>query len=214
MNDIGGGIMDKDLMKRWNLDSIPSGAITGLIQDWSRGDAEAASDLFSSVYDALKERAAHYLRRESARQTMQTSELVNEVYLRLQNEKQLHFPSRDAFFAFAARMMRFILVERARSRGRQKRGDGEQAATYDPVKMAEGQMSLEPDLLLAVNDGLLALSKQDPRLALIVEMRFFAGMNHREIAGILELSERTVGREWTMAKRWLTRHLGQVGGFS
>lgn len=178
--------------------------ITILLQQWSRGDQEAAEQVFPLVYDELRRLAAKELRRERGGHTLQATAIVHEAYLRLSREECLRWPSRAHFFAFAAHLIRRILVDYARHQNRLKRG-----GRAEKVTLAEVMALVEapsPDLV-AVDEALVRLEEMDPRKAAIVELRFFAGFTLEETAEQLGISPETVGREWRRAKAWLYSEL-------
>jgi RNA polymerase sigma factor (TIGR02999 family) len=175
-------------------------SITQLLESWSSGDQDAAEQLLPLVYEELRHIAARQLRQERGAHTLQATAIVHEAYLRLIGQEGLQWPSRAHFFAFAAHLIRRILVDYARTRNRAKR-----SGQYDRVTLAEvADLALEksPDLV-ALDEALSSLEKVDPRKATVVELRFFAGLTLEEIAGQLGISQETVGREWRRAKAWL-----------
>lgn len=175
-------------------------SITQLLESWSSGDSEAAEQLLPLVYEELRRIAARQLRQERGAHTLQATAIVHEAYLRLVGQEGLQWPSRAHFFAFAAHLIRRILVDHARTRNRAKR-----SGQYDRVTLAEvADLALEksPDLV-ALDEALSSLEKVDPRKATVVELRFFAGLTLEEIADQLGVSQETVGREWRRAKAWL-----------
>lgn len=187
---------------------IPHG-ITALLREWSRGSTDALHEMLPLVYNHLRETARRHLRREAANLTLQTAELVNEVYLRLAHSKRLSFENRERFFYFAGRMMRHILTEHARKRLSLKRGSGNPALSLEePIELSSGE-KLSLSTLLGLDEALNGLARVDPRQSLIIELRFFAGMKKEEIAEVLGISARTVGRDWEMARRWLYRELSK-----
>jgi len=157
------------------------------------------------VYDELRRVAARYLRDERTGHTLQATALVNEAYLRLIDVPRVQCQNRAHFFAMAARLMRRILVDSARSRGYAKRGGG---ATMLPLEEAL-VVSREPDEdLVALDEALTGLAAVDARKSQVVEMRFFGGLTLEETAEALHVSRDTVKRDWNMAKLWLLRELG------
>ncbi len=180
--------------------------------DWSNGDETALDKLMPIVYRELRRRAHQCLRNERPGRTLQTTELVNEAYLRLLDYKQIQWRERAQFFAIAAQIMRRILVEHARSRGRVKRGGNAQR-----VSLEEGTVSLRNRSsdsqsrfldMLALDEAMARLETIDSRKTRVVEMRFFAGMNNQEIAEVLKVTPNTVIRDWNFAEAWLRRELG------
>jgi len=178
--------------------------ITKWLQQWSVGDREAAEQVLPLVYDELRRIAAAQLRRERGEHTMQATAIVHEAYLRLSEQDGLRWPSRAHFFAFAAHLIRRILVDHARLRKRAKRGGDLQRVTL--AEAGELALGRSPDLV-AVDDALSALEALDPRKAAVVELRFFAGLSLEETAVQLGVSPETVSREWRRAKAWLYREL-------
>jgi RNA polymerase sigma-70 factor (ECF subfamily) len=171
---------------------------------WNQGDPDALDALVPLVYHELRRLATHYMRSERAGHTMQATALVNEAYLRLIEVDHVQWQNRAHFFAMAARLMRRILVDAARSRGYQKRGGG---AIMVPFEEAL-EVSNEPDQdLVALDEALTALGAVDPRKSQVVEMRFFAGLSLEETAAALHISRDTVKRDWKFAKLWLLREL-------
>jgi RNA polymerase sigma factor (TIGR02999 family) len=159
------------------------------------------------VYEELHRLAARYLKQERIGHTLQATALVNEAYLRLIEVRQVRWQNRAHFFAMAARLMRRILVDSARSRGYQKRGGGAPALSLDEALVVP--IARESDLV-ALDDALTALAAVDARKSQVVEMRFFGGLSIDETAEALQVSRDTVKRDWKMAKLWLLRELGGV----
>jgi RNA polymerase sigma factor (TIGR02999 family) len=179
---------------------IADGTVTQLLQDWSSGNPEAAEEVLPLVYQELRRIAARQLRREREDHTLEATALVHEAYMRLQGQEGFQWPSRAHFFAFAAHLIRRILVDHARNRNRAKRGGGWERVTL--AEAADLALSKSPDLL-ALDEALSSLETLDPRKAAVVELRFFAGLNLEETADQLGISPETVGREWRRAKAWL-----------
>lgn len=174
--------------------------ITQLLKGWSAGDHAAAEQVLPLVYEELHRIAASQLRRERDSHTLQATAIVNEAYLRLAGQEGLEWPSRSQFFAFAAHLIRRILVDYARNRNRAKR-----EGRYAKVALAEvSDLALEksPDLM-ALDEALASLEEVDPRKAAVVELKFFGGLSLEEIAGQLGISQETVSRDWRRAKAWL-----------
>lgn len=178
--------------------------ITGLLRAWGGGEAAALDRLTELVYQELRRMARRYMRRERDGNTLQTTALVNEVYLRLVDVKNIDWQHRAQFFALSAELMRRILVDAARSRGSGKRGGGVVKINLDQTSV----ISPEPDrFILALDEALGALATLAPRQARVVELRYFGGLSEEETAGVLKTSLRTVRRDWQFAKAWLTRDL-------
>jgi RNA polymerase sigma factor (TIGR02999 family) len=156
------------------------------------------------VYDELRRLAHHYMARERGGHTLQTTALVNEAYLRLIDAGQVEWKDRAHFFAISANVMRRILVEIARSRGSRKRGGDVTKVELEDAILPASERTTD---LVALDDALKALSVIDPREAKVVELRFFGGLSVGETAEVLGVSEKTVMREWNLAKVWLLREL-------
>jgi RNA polymerase sigma factor (TIGR02999 family) len=174
-------------------------ALTALLQAWSRGDVSARDRLFPLVYAELRRRAAGWLRREQRGHTLQPTALVHEAYIRLSGQNA-GWKNRAQFFAVASRIMRRILVDHARARGAAKRpGRGLQ------VTLAEGAVAPGPRELdlIGLDEALDQLAAADPRQGQVVELRFFGGLTHEEIASVLGVSLATVNRDWRVARAWL-----------
>ena len=179
--------------------------VTQLLGDWSGGDEEALAKLFPLVQPELHRLAHHYMSRERAGHTLQTTAILNEAYLRLvDNSPKPPWQNRTHFVAAAAQLMRRIMVDHARERRSLKRGGGAVKVTLDEAAFVTESRSEE---LLALDEALERLAVQDPRKSQIVELRYFGGLTVGETAEFLKLSQRTVEREWTMAKAWLYRAL-------
>ncbi|MGC2831919.1 MAG: sigma-70 family RNA polymerase sigma factor [Candidatus Acidiferrum sp.] len=185
------------------------GEITQLLADWSEGDEAALRRLLPLVYDELHRLANAYMRRERHDHTLQTTALVHEAYLRLVGQQNVHWQTRAHFFAVAARVMRNILVDHARGRGRAKRGDGKPSLQLGDVAVMSDERA---DELVAVNTALDGLTAIDPRKGRVFELRYFGGMSIDEAAEALKVSPATVTRDWKMARAWLRRELGSQAG--
>jgi RNA polymerase sigma-70 factor, ECF subfamily len=186
------------------MESVPGVNVTGLLRALSAGDREALAQLVAILYQELRRIAYGYMGREREGHTLQTSDLINEAYLRLVRAQNVQCEDRIHFLALAAQAMRHILVEHARSRAYLKRGGGNLRISLD-----EG-MTVAPDRdpeLLELDDALIELAKIDARKAQIVEMRFFAGLSVEETADALKVSPQTVLRDWKLSKLWLTRQM-------
>ena len=178
--------------------------VTELLQRWSAGDREAAALLLPHLYSELRRLAARRLRLERAGHTLQPTALVHEVYCRLCEQQGVVWHNRKEFFGFAAHLVRRVLVDYARVRGRSKRGGDQIRVTLREAPDLAGDRS--PDLL-ALDEALDRLAAVDSRKATIVEMRFFAGFSIEETASHLGVSAETVGREWRRTKAWLRSEL-------
>jgi RNA polymerase sigma-70 factor, ECF subfamily len=179
--------------------------VTQLLDDWSSGNQAAHDELMSLVYDDLRRLARRHMRGEGSGHTLQTTGLVNEAYLRLVDQKNVRWQSRAHFFGIAAQMMRRILVDQARARLRLKRGGGALRVSLDE---AEAVALEKPPDLLALDEALARLAEVDGRKSRIVELRFFGGLSIDETAEVLQVSPGTVMHDWTLAKAWLYRALG------
>ena len=178
--------------------------ITTRLVAWTRGEESALAELTPLVHGELRRLARAYLRRERDDHTLQTDGLVNEAYVRLVDLKRIAWRDRSHFYALAARLMRRILVDYARSRNYQKRGGDVQRV---PLDLA-GDLALEQrGDLVALDDALEALGHVDSRKAQVVELRYFGGLSVAEVAELLTVSEQTVMRDWRLAKMWLLREL-------
>jgi RNA polymerase sigma factor (TIGR02999 family) len=175
--------------------------ITRLLRAWRAGDPGALEVLVPQVEAELRRLARHYLRQERADHTLQTTALVNEAYLKLIDWTSVQWQDRAHFLGVSARLMRRILVDHARRQRFQKRGGG----VAIKVSLDEGAVvpAEAGEDLLAIDNALDELSAMDPRKGQIVELRFFGGLNVKETSEVLRISERTVKREWNMARAWL-----------
>jgi RNA polymerase sigma-70 factor (ECF subfamily) len=187
--------------------TAPSHEVTRLLRAWSRGDETALEALIPVIYRELRQRAHRYMRRERPGHTLQTTALINEVYLRLVGSP-IACESRSHFFAIAARMMRRILVDHARTRRSLKRGGEDRLVSLDEEHLAGGQPDRD---LVSLDDALDALATLDPRKVRAVELRFFGGLSVEETAEILKVSPQTVMRDWKLAKVWLLRQMRRGG---
>jgi RNA polymerase sigma factor (TIGR02999 family) len=185
--------------------SAPSAEITSLLKAWSDGDQAALERLAERVYPELRLLARRYMKNERQANTLQTTALVHEVYLRLVDVTKIEWHQRAQFFAMAAQMMRRILVDAARARGAGKRGGRALKVNFDETAL----LSSTPNRsILALDEALTAFSRVAPRQAKIVELRYFGGLTEEEIVAALKVSPRTVRRDWDLAKAWLLRELG------
>ena len=180
--------------------------VTQLLGEWSNGDDRALEKLFPLVNPELHRLAHHYMSRERAGHTLQTTAVLNEAYLRLVDDTKPVWQGRTHFIAAAAQLMRRIMVDHARERRSLKRGGGALKVTLDEAAFVTEARSQE---LLNLDEALEKLAIQDARKTRIVELRYFGGLTVQETAEFLKLSQRTVEREWTMAKAWLYRELSE-----
>jgi len=180
--------------------------VTQLLRAWTTGDDQALDKLTPLVYEQLRHVARHFMAGERPGHVLQTTALVNEVYLKLVDCGQMNWQDRAHFFAVSAQLMRRILVDFARSRDYQKRGGGVLHLSLDETP----SICDEPDMqLVALDDALKALAAVDERKSKVVEMRFFGGLSIEETAEVLKVSSETVQRDWRLAKVWLLRELSE-----
>jgi RNA polymerase sigma factor (TIGR02999 family) len=179
--------------------------ITEMLRAWSNGGSAPSDEVFPMLYDELRKRAHSFLRRERAGHTLQTTALINETYIKLCEQRSIEWESRAHFFAICATLMRRILVDYAKSRGRAKRGGGALHLPIDELMVAVP--NADGFELLALDRALSALAKMDPQQARIVELRYFSGFSIDDTAHVLEISPSTVKREWRAAKAWLRHEL-------
>jgi RNA polymerase sigma-70 factor, ECF subfamily len=182
--------------------------VTRLLGDWSGGDAGALERLIPLVQPELHRLAHHYMSRERAGHTLQTTALLNEAYLQLTDKTQQRWQNRTHFIAVAAQLMRRIMVDHARARHARKRGAGAIRVTLDETALVTEERAEE---LLALDEALEKLAEFDRRRCEIVEMRYFGGMTVEEIADVLKVHPNTVMRDWRAAKAWLYAELTTEG---
>ena len=225
-----GLIYSKQQLKRWgrtltspvlvpNLSGQPLGSgsgaqmdfaspsrtqITAMLRAWRGGKEPASDELIHAVYHELRRQARRQLRRERPNHTLDTAALINEAYLKLVEQRSVHWQDRRHFYALSAELMRRVLVDHARSRHRQKRGGPNEAEALDHVQVFTGPVDLD---LIALDQALDRLAKIDKLQVKVVEMRYFAGLDVVEIAEVLKISPATVKREWAAAKAWLKHEL-------
>jgi len=190
-----------------------SAEVTSLLKAWGTGDRSALDRLTALIYDELRHLAHRYMRGERYGHTLQTTGLVSEAFVRLVDVKGIDWQDRAHFLAVAARIMRRILVEAARTRATAKRGGGmarvdhSTAVDFDQFPATGSDRALQ---LCILDDALNALSQLDPRRAQVVELRFFGGLTVEETAELLSVSPQTILRDWKLARAWLARELGRV----
>jgi RNA polymerase sigma factor (TIGR02999 family) len=180
--------------------------VTGLLREWRGGSDAALERLMPLVYGELRQIARRHLRRERADQALQATSLVNEAYLRLIGVTRIDYRDRAHFFAMASRVMRRVLVDRARARRYQKRGGSAVRVTLDDGLVVVGDKGQD---LVALDDALEALEKVAERKCRVVELRFFGGLSNEECAEVLGVSSDTITRDWNFAKSWLKRELAR-----
>ena len=178
--------------------------VTGLLRAWSHGEQAALERLIPLIQPELRRIARRYLDKERQGRPLQTSSLVNEAYLRLIGGKCSDWQDRAHFFAVSARIMRRILVDRARARNSAKHGGGIQHVPLEQGMATSAEPALD---LVALDDALSALSEISPRKGQVVELRFFGGLTVEETAHVLGISAESVKRDWRLAKLWLLRQL-------
>ena len=186
--------------------SVSPHRVTQLLQEWSHGDDAALAELTPLVYEELRRLAHHYMEGERPDHTLQTTALVNEAYLRLADQINPNWRSRAHFFAVAARGMRRILVNYARSNRAQKRGGGAARIELDEAAILSPEQSKE---IVDLHEALERLGTLDSRKAQVVELKYFGGLNHDETAEVMKISAVTVRRDWVFAKAWLHKELHQ-----
>ncbi len=178
--------------------------VTEILRSWISGDRDAEERLFPLVYDELKSLARSYLRKERGEHTLQPTALVNEAYLRLIDQTRVDWKNRSHFYGIAAQIMRRILIDHARSHTSGKRGGAAQKISLDDATISVDQDATD---LLALDQALTKLAAIDPRKERVVELMYFAGLEQKEVAVVLDVAEKTVQRDWQMAKLWLLREL-------
>ena len=189
--------------------SFESEGVTELLHRYREGDRDAEGELFGRVYGELHRLAAHYLKGERQDHTLQPTALVNEAYLRLIGRRHKDWANRAHFVAVAACTMRQVLVDCARKAKAEKRAFG---IAPEPLEGRDVAVRIEnPDMVLALDAALERLAEYDKRQARIVELRYFAGLSIERTAALLDVSETTVKREWTLARAWLRAELSSGG---
>lgn len=188
---------------------MSDGSVTLLLARLRDGDADALDRLVPLVYEELRSLARAQLRREDVGHTLGSTALVHEAYIRLARREPFDATDRRHFFAIAAQAMRRVLIDHARTRKRQKRGSGQAPRSLDDV--AAFLAADAADELTAIDAALERLAQASPRAARVVECRFFAGLTLQETADILDVSMKTVQRDWTIAQAWLRKELDAEG---
>jgi RNA polymerase sigma factor (TIGR02999 family) len=180
--------------------------ITELLAEWRDGNQSALDELYPLVYDELHRLARRYMSRERKGHTLQTTALINEAYVRLVDQKNVQWANRSHFFAISAQIMRRILIDHARRYGYAKRGGGAKQVSLEEVAAIVPEQGRE---LIRLDEALKSLAERDPRRSQVVELRYFGGLNNEEIAGVLNVSQNTVTRDWNMARAWLYQQLSE-----
>lgn len=181
--------------------------VTELLIDWGKGDKEALDQLVPLVYDELRRQAGRYLRHERAGHTLQTTALIHEAYMRLVDQRNVHWQNRAHFFGIAAQLMRRILVDHARHKKRAKRGGSDVRVSLAEATVTTTGQDLD---VIALDAALDQLANIDEQQSKVVELRFFSGLTVDETAEVLGISPATVKRDWSMAKAWLHREISGV----
>jgi RNA polymerase sigma factor (TIGR02999 family) len=188
------------------MNEPPADAITELLRAWNRGDDQALEKLTHLVYGELYRAAKRCLSRGRREQTLETTALINELYIKMVDLRRVNWQNRAHFFAICAQQMRRILIDVFRSRQYLKRGGGAERITLDTSAVESPESRRD---LLAIDDALNQLASVDARKSQVVELRFFGGLSVKETAEVLKVSQETVLRDWRLAKAWL---LGELGG--
>ena len=186
------------------MDTSTPQEFTRLLLAWNQGDQAALNQIIPLVHDELKRLARYYMRSEHAGHTLQTTALVNEAYLRLVDSARVQWQNRAHFLSVAAQLMRRVLVDEARKRDSRKRGGGAQQVSLAEGLLVEAERMTE---VLVIDEALEKLAHQFPRQGRVVEMRFFGGLDGKEIAEVLKISPASVTSDWNFARAWLQRHL-------
>jgi RNA polymerase sigma-70 factor, ECF subfamily len=186
------------------MSSPPRHVITGLLHAWNNGDRDALERLVPLVEGEMRRLARGYMRHERKGHTLQATALVNEAFLRLADGPRLAWQDRGHFLGIAARIMRRVLVDHARSRGYVKRGGDAQRVSLHEATLVAPERSVD---LLALDRALDRLAALDPRRSQVVELRYFGGLSVEETARVLNVSAETIKRDWRLAKLWLLREL-------
>jgi RNA polymerase sigma factor (TIGR02999 family) len=184
------------------IESAPREEVTRMLVDWSGGDPGVAAKLMPLVYDELRQLARQYLQRERPDHTLQATGLVHEAYLRMVDQGTTTWQNRAHFLGVAAQVMRRILVDYARSHRADKRGGGWDKLAFEEALAPAAERSVD---VIALDEALKDLQALDARQSQIVELRFFGGLTNEEVGEFLQVSPRTVKREWRIAKAWLRR---------
>jgi len=188
-------------------DSNVTSEVTKLLLRWRKGESSARDELLPLVYDELKQLARRRMRHERSDHTLQPTALVNELYLRIADQHTIQWNDRAHFFGIAAKLLRQILVDHARSRYASKRGGQFLRITLDDNVLVPKAREID---LVRLDDALIKLAKLDPRQCEIVEKRFFGGLSIQETAEILGISAMTVNRDWAVARAWLYREMSDT----
>ena len=188
------------------MDRSPSD-VTRLLRQWTDGQEQALEQLLPQIHSELRTLAASYLRRERPDHTLQPTALVNEAFLKLVDQRAVKWQNRAHFFGIAAQAMRRILVDHARAHVASKRGGALRKVSLDDARLVGGAVDVD---LLALDQALTRLAALDPQQSRVVELRFFGGLTMEETAEVMRLSPATIGRDWRMAKAWLSAELART----
>ena len=188
------------------MPTISTQEVTQLLADWGRGDRSAFDKLYPLVHDELRRIARRQMSQERPGHTLQATALVNEAYLKLADQDGLEWHNRAHFYAVCAQVMRHILINHARAHARDKRGGGAVQVSLDEVAIAFEERAEE---LVALDEALASLEQMDPRKGEIVQLRYFGGLSIEETGEVLNISPRTVRREWQRSKAWLYRMISE-----
>ena len=186
------------------MDTSTPQEFTQLLLAWNQGDQAALDQIIPLIYEELKRLARYYMRSEHAGHTLQTTALVNEAYLRLVDSARVQWQGRAHFLSVAAQLMRRVLVDEARKRDSRKRGGGAQQVSLEEGLLVEEERLTD---LLMIDEALEKLARKFPRQSRVVELRFFGGLEGKEIAEVLKVSPASVTSDWNFARAWLQRHL-------
>jgi RNA polymerase sigma-70 factor (ECF subfamily) len=178
--------------------------VATLLGELDLGNDKAVAELVVLLYSELRSLASGYLRRERSDHTLQTTALVHEAYLRLADQREVHWKNREQFLGVAAQLMRRILVDYSRGHGAQKRGKGFERVFLEEAEVISKNKAAD---VIALDEALTRLAGFDPQQARLVELRFFGGLSIEESAGVLGVSRTTLKRDWNLAKAWLAREL-------
>lgn len=196
------------MSEEWCLEPLEEAVdLTQMLELAREGDSAARADVIQAAYEDLRKLAAAKMQDERQNHTLTATALVHEVSLKLLNDSCLPPEGRMQFMAYAARAMRNLLIDHARTHGRQKRAGNRSSLTLDEALVASQE---QKDDLIALHEALNELARIDPRKSRVVEMRYFGGMSIQETAAALGISEATVKRDWDVAKAWLLRELSQA----
>jgi RNA polymerase sigma factor (TIGR02999 family) len=188
------------------MDQIKTPEITQILKDWNNGDADAKDNLIPFVYEELKRQARMLMAKERPNHTLQPTALIHEAFFRLKKQSGVDWKNRSHFYGVASHLMRQILVDHARRRAMDKRGNNPIHFSLDDINVSAEEQSYS---IIALDEVLEKFAELNKQQAQIVEMKFFGGLTNKEVAEALEISERTVVNKWKVAKIWLYRELNK-----